>query len=111
LAQVLDCVSEKNFQDGEYVIRQGEVGDLFYLISEGTAKAVKNSCTVGLMSTGDFFGERALITSEPRACDVIALGNLKVVCMERQQFERLLGPCKEIMQRRISNYEAMSSLA
>eukprot|EP00475_Leptophrys_vorax_P041395 TRINITY_DN7801_c0_g1_i1.p1 TRINITY_DN7801_c0_g1~~TRINITY_DN7801_c0_g1_i1.p1 ORF type:complete len:343 (+),score=59.80 TRINITY_DN7801_c0_g1_i1:31-1059(+) len=112
LAQVLDCVYEKTFSDGELVIQQGEQGDRFYLIAEGSAKAVKHesngSGVVGLMRKGEFFGERALITSEPRACDVVAVGNLKVVCMDRQQFERLLGPCREILQRRISQYDALN---
>jgi cAMP-dependent protein kinase regulator len=117
LAQVLDCIYEKIYSDGEVVIRQGEEGDRFYLIAEGSAKAVKHetqgnvaspkSSVVGLMRKGEFFGERALITSEPRACDVIAVGKLKVVCMDRQQFERLLGPCRDILQRRINQYDKL----
>jgi cAMP-dependent protein kinase regulator len=108
LAQVIDCVSEKTYPDGAYVIRQGESGDMFYLIAEGVAKAVRNSNLIGLMRKGDFFGERALLTSEPRTCDVIAVGLLKVICMERQQFERLIGPGNEVLQRRIRKYEQVS---
>jgi cAMP-dependent protein kinase regulator len=108
LAQVIDCVTEKSFKDGEYVIHQGEQGDFFYLISDGVAKAIRDTNLIGLMRKGDFFGERALMTSEPRACDVIAIGQLKVICMERQQFERLLGPCNDILQRRIQRYAQLS---
>ena len=61
-----------------------------------------------MLKIGDYFGERALLTSEPRVCDVIAVGGpLKVVYLDRDQFERLLGPCKDVMQRRIQSDYAM----
>lgn len=107
--QVIDCVNEKSFSDGDLIIKQGARGEKFYLVIEGTAKAVKElpggrSEILGIMNKGDYFGERALITNEPRACNVIAEGNLRVAVMDRQQFERLLGPCREIMKRRIRSY-------
>lgn len=36
-----DAVREEKFSSGDYIIRQGATGDVFYMVSEGTAKAVK----------------------------------------------------------------------
>ena len=36
-----DAVREEHFSAGEYIIRQGSAGDVFYMMSEGTAKATK----------------------------------------------------------------------
>lgn len=38
-----DAVREEHFKDGDYIIRQGAAGDIFFMLSEGTAKAVKRS--------------------------------------------------------------------
>lgn len=37
-----DAVREETFQEKEYIIREGDAGDKFYMISEGTAIATKN---------------------------------------------------------------------
>jgi cAMP-dependent protein kinase regulator len=85
-------------------------------------------------SKGGYFGELALLTSKPRAATVIAVGNVKVACESESEssrvesslppllspsskssllvsvldvdaFERLLGPCMELMKRNVEDYE------
>lgn len=55
---------------------------------------------------GDYFGERALIQNEPRAANVIAKTNCKLVSMDRHSFKRLLGPLDTILIRNMEVYEA-----
>lgn len=49
---------------------QGEVGDEFYIIKEGeavvTQKTDEGSKRINLLFKADFFGERSLLTDEPR---------------------------------------------
>lgn len=113
-AHVADCLQSKTFDDGDYVIRQGEQDELpaFYLVEDGEARATQSKADgsdeeieVGHMKTGDYFGERALITNEPRAANVIAVGALKVAMMDRASFERVLGECREIMERQVQQYK------
>ncbi len=47
----------------------------------------------------DYFGERALLKSEPRAANVIAQSELKVATIDRDSFMRLLGPLDTILQK------------
>jgi len=49
----------------------------------------------------DFFGERALLTDEPRMASVMVAGKepLKCLCLSRQSFIDLLGPLQELMER------------
>jgi len=56
------------------------------------------------MKAGDYFGERALINKSPRMANVIAITSVKVGCMDRGAFERLLGPCRDILHRKMSEY-------
>jgi cAMP-dependent protein kinase regulator len=111
-AYVADCLLPKTFDDGEYVIRQGDVEEMpcFYFIEEGAARATQSrpdsdtEVEVKAYAAGDYFGERALITNEPRAANVIAVGELRVAMMDRASFERVLGDCQDVMKRNLQLY-------
>lgn len=60
---------------------------------------------VARCSKGQYFGELALVNNKPRAASVYAVGDTKCLVIDIQAFERLLGPCMEIMKRNISQYE------
>ena len=66
---------------------------------------------VGRLSPSDYFGEIALLLDRPRAATVIAKGPLKCVKLDRQRFERVLGPVSEILKRNISRYSSYVSLS
>ncbi len=66
---------------------------------------------VGKLGPSDYFGEIALLLDRPRAATVIARGPLKCVKLDRQRFERVLGPVSEILKRNISRYSSYVSLS
>ena len=55
-------------------------------------------------------GEIALVLNRPRAATVVAKGQLKCVKLDRQRFERVLGPCVDILRRNIQQYNSFVSL-
>lgn len=55
-------------------------------------------------------GEIALVLNRPRAATVQAKGTLKCVKLDRQRFERVLGPCIDILKRNIQQYNSFVSL-
>jgi len=65
---------------------------------------------VGLLGPSDYFGEIALMLDRPRAATVTAQGHLKCVKLDRARFERLLGPCEDILKRNIGLYQSYISL-
>jgi len=56
-------------------------------------------------------GEIALLLDRPRAATVVARGLLKCVKMDRTRFERVLGPCSDILKRNIAQYNSFVSLS
>ena len=106
-----DSLKSIQFASGEYVIREGEWGDIFYIIEQGTAIATKTLNpglppeTVKEYSVGDFFGELALIRGEPRAANIVATSQLKCATLDRRAFKRMLGPIENILNRDAEKYK------
>jgi putative ABC transport system ATP-binding protein len=78
---------------GTDVVRQGEVGDKFYLIRRGRVEVIVDDPVTGPrkvveLDKGDFFGDRALLTGEPRNATVRAIEPLEVYTIGREDFQR-----------------------
>ncbi|XP_044269611.1 cAMP-dependent protein kinase type I regulatory subunit isoform X1 [Tribolium madens] len=114
---VADALEPVSFEDGETIVRQGEPGDDFYIIVEGTAIVKQNRVEgeepteVGRLGPSDYFGEIALLLDRPRAATVVACGPLKCVKLDRARFERVLGLCADILKRNITQYNSFVSLS
>ena len=114
---VADALTPVQFNDGDIIVKQGEPGDDFYVIEEGTAivlqrrSADEPEVEVGRLHKSDYFGEIALLLDRPRAATVVAKGPLKCVKLDRARFERLLGPCADILKRNLEHYNSLISLS
>ncbi|XP_074649357.1 cAMP-dependent protein kinase regulatory subunit-like isoform X2 [Tubulanus polymorphus] len=114
---VADALEPVQFEDNEQIVRQGEPGEDFFIITEGSAAVLQrrtdneDQVEVGKLGPSDYFGEIALLLDRPRAATVIARGPLKCVKLDRQRFERVLGPCSEYLKRNISQYNSFVSLS
>nr|XP_057931579.1 cAMP-dependent protein kinase type II-beta regulatory subunit isoform X1 [Doryrhamphus excisus] len=114
--KVVDVISTKVYYDSQQIIAQGELADCFYIVESGHVRiTIKRSrmknepdeeeVEIATCSRGQYFGELALVTNKPRAASAYAVGSVKCLVMDVQAFERLLGPCMDIMKRNIANYE------
>ena len=118
LIKLASVMRVQAFDDGQYIIREGEEGTRFYIINEGevictrttttpTTPPPSTSNTTSPVPPGEeelmrlypqeFFGERALITNEERKANVIACGNVECLVLERSAFffESLLSEIQE----------------
>uniref|UniRef100_A0A674D644 cAMP-dependent protein kinase type II regulatory subunit n=1 Tax=Salmo trutta TaxID=8032 RepID=A0A674D644_SALTR len=116
---VVDVLSSKTYTDGEQIIAQGATANCFYIVESGQVRITMNTSKlkkeegegveeeveIATCTRGQYFGELALVTNKPRAASAYAVGNVKCLVMDVQAFERLLGPCMDIMKRNIVNYD------
>jgi CRP-like cAMP-binding protein len=71
---------------GTDVVRQGDEGNLFYIVVSGSADVLVNGYVVGAMSRGDSFGERALLRDVPRMATVRSLSPMRLLELSRENF-------------------------
>ena len=116
LFKICDAIREEKFQAGQYIVHQGEPGNVFYIVESGTCLATRSyvpgqvPTEVMKYGSGDYFGELSLLHNEPRDANVIAVVDTSVISLDRKSFKRLLGPIENILQRNSSVYQDTVSL-
>jgi putative ABC transport system ATP-binding protein len=90
LTDVAEKMTKRHFAAGETVIREGESGEEFFLISEGEVDVIRTEHEVARLGPGDFFGEVALISGEPRNATVVAVSDLDAYVLGKSEFQTAL---------------------
>lgn len=95
LADVAERMRRVRYPGGVAIVRQGEIGDKFYLIRKGTVDVFvdlgkETEHKVAALQEGEFFGERALITGEPRNATVISTDEVEAYTLEQADFQSAL---------------------
>lgn len=80
---------------GEVLVSEGEPGDKFYLVAEGTVEVSTigsrgQPLRVNVVGSGEYFGEAALLSGEPRNATITVLTPSTFLTLSRSQFEQLI---------------------
>jgi len=79
---------------GEVVVREGDEGDYYYVIESGRFKVERlvggAKVMLAELTSGDSFGEEALVSEAKRNASITALGDGQVLRLRRQDFDDLL---------------------
>jgi ABC-type multidrug transport system ATPase subunit len=79
---------------GAVVVREGDPGDRFFLVAHGALAVSTGSgghaTTLARLGPGDFFGEIALLTSQPRTATVTAETEVRLWALTAEQFRRVM---------------------
>ena len=81
----------KTYGDGEPIARQGEIGECMYVVQEGQVEVVREQgaeVQLATLGAGEFFGEMALFDRERRSATVRALGEARVLTVDKRTFLR-----------------------
>ena len=93
-ADVVRIMEVARLREGEKVFQEGDPGDAWYVISEGTAKVVKESESgtreIARLNRGECFGEMAILDGSARSATVEAASDLTLFRFRRARFEDLL---------------------
>src|SRR5204862_7744015 len=85
-AHLADRMREMRASAGEEIVRQGEPGDLFYVIEDGTVEVSVDGQPAHELGRGDAFGEIALLRNVPRTATVTARSDVVLYALDRGTF-------------------------
>ena len=90
LARVATITTQVDVPSGEVLIREGDAGDLFFVLVKGSAEVRKGKRQVATLHAGDFAGEIALLTDHPRNATVRTTSPVTALRATRKGFSALL---------------------
>ncbi|HZS45013.1 MAG TPA: peptidase domain-containing ABC transporter [Blastocatellia bacterium] len=114
IRELLGMLRPADYAAGEAIVREGETGDAFYILRNGSAKVIKDSDggkVLNHLKGGDSFGELALLTGSPRAATVVAEQQLSAFRLEKNDFDRLMNHAPKVKDAIVSIASGYSSAA
>jgi CRP/FNR family cyclic AMP-dependent transcriptional regulator len=89
LAVVAQQTDEIDVPTGKVLAQEGDFGDEFFVIDDGTAEVTRGGARIAELGPGDFFGELALLEAERRNATVTATSPMRLIVMTRPSFRAL----------------------
>jgi CRP-like cAMP-binding protein len=90
----------ESYEAGHIIVREGEPGDIFYMIDSGSVDVfikAKGDAPVVTLTSGQFFGELALLSNDVRTASCVAKTDVKCHILMRNDFNLLLGDLQSLM--------------
>lgn len=90
LNTLIHALEEKRVPTDTEIIKQGDEGDFFYVVEQGTVDFYVNGAKVNTSGQGSSFGELALMYNSPRAATAVASTDCILWALDRMTFRRIL---------------------
>lgn len=95
----------KTCEPGEVLFREGEQGELMYVLQSGSVRITKSvkgeEKTLAILGPGEFFGEMAILNAKPRTATAVVEGAAQVLVLGARTFEQMVVSNAEIAVRLI----------
>jgi putative ABC transport system ATP-binding protein len=110
LSHVAEKMRPRNFNQGDVVIREGDVGEEFFLMRDGEVDVWRSDApgggVVATLGVGHYFGERALITGEKRNATIVGRGPGMAYALDKASFDAALASVPSLKDQLKRNYFA-----
>ena len=82
----------REYEDGEIIVRQGEVGDTMFVIQEGRVEVLSDAggreIRLRVAAEGEFLGEMAIFERVDRSATLRAMGRVRILTIDKKNFLR-----------------------
>ena len=91
--QAILCLSliKETFEEGKYIVKEGENADCIYIIKEGEVNIVHDGKVVRTLKKGENFGERSILVQSQRTMDVITKTHCVCYSISKATLQNMLG--------------------
>ncbi|HJW23145.1 MAG TPA: cyclic nucleotide-binding domain-containing protein [Candidatus Limnocylindrales bacterium] len=99
LQAVAVLARERSHKAGDVLMLEGEPGEEFYVILDGTVRIERGGRAIRSMTAGGFLGEIALFERRPRTATATAISDVTVLVLHQHEFDRLLDTLPAVSRR------------
>ncbi|XP_078055421.1 cGMP-dependent protein kinase 2 [Mustelus asterias] len=103
LSKIVDCLEVDYYDKGDYIIREGEQGNTFFVIAKGKVRVTQtrdgdeDPQEIKMLGPGEYFGEKALISEDLRSANIIAEDDdTQCLVIDRDIFNQMVGTYEEL---------------
>lgn len=93
-SELANIIEVRNLDDGEFLIREGEIDNTLYVSVTGKLSVIKNSGSgveqLHVLAAGSLAGAMGFLDGQEHSASLKAISNTKVFCIERSKFEVLI---------------------
>jgi HEAT repeat protein len=90
LAGVASLADVRHFEAGETVFEQGDDGDAFYVVVQGSIKISRGSTNLATLGPREGFGEMAILDRDTRSATATAAEDTTLLRLDRDSFDRVV---------------------
>ena len=90
LIKICHLMNKEKYNDGDIILKEGEIGDKFYIIKKGKVKVYKDNKYIRVLEVGNCFGETSLLIHEPRTATIIAEDKCSFYVLTKKVFDEVM---------------------
>ncbi|XP_009700844.1 PREDICTED: cGMP-dependent protein kinase 2-like [Cariama cristata] len=110
IRDMVECMYERTFQQGSYVIRQGEPGNHIFVLKEGSLEVFQQNKLLSSIPVWTAFGELAILYNCTRTASVKAITDVKTWALDREVFQNIMRVTAQTRQEQYRNFLRSVSL-
>ncbi|MBF9239098.1 cyclic nucleotide-binding domain-containing protein [Hymenobacter sp. BT683] len=97
LSSIVPIMREVTFQEGEEIFAKGDIGTSLFIVHDGQVGIFNGSQQLATFGPGDFFGELALLDTEPRSASAAALSQVLAFRLDQEDFYDVMEERGEVL--------------
>ncbi|XP_065818610.1 cGMP-dependent protein kinase 2 [Labrus bergylta] len=107
---MVECMYERTYQQGEYVIQQGEPGNHLFVLADGKLDVFQHNKLLTSITVWTTFGELAILYNCTRTASVRAVNKVRTWALDREVFQNIMRRTAETRHEQYRNFLRSVSL-
>ncbi|XP_075903192.1 cGMP-dependent protein kinase 2 [Nelusetta ayraudi] len=110
IKDMVECMYERTYLQGEYVVKQGEPGNHLFVLADGKLDVFQHNKLLTSISVWTTFGELAILYNCTRTASVKAVNNVRTWALDREVFQNIMRRTAETRHEQYRNFLRSVSL-
>ncbi|XP_056447694.1 cGMP-dependent protein kinase 2 [Gadus chalcogrammus] len=110
IRDMVECMYQRSFQQGEFVLQQGQPGHHLFVLADGRLDVVQHSKLLTSIAGWTTFGELAILYNCTRTASVIAMSSTLTWALDREVFQNIMRRTAETRHQQYRNFLRSVSL-